>query len=86
MKGFKPYKKLQRKKNPFAASFHFLNIFRALHKEQNCGYFKYGCVKYGVSKWQQFVYNFVEVLTQKLFQIFQSDSAFQLGLGNGLKI
>ena len=45
-------KKKKKKKNPFSVSFHFFNTFGVLNKEQNCCYFKYGFVEYGVAKWQ----------------------------------
>ena len=53
------YEKLQalqkiakKKKKSIFCKFPFFNTFGALNKEQNCRYFKYGFVEYGVSKWQ----------------------------------
>ena len=74
-----------KKKNPFAEIFRFLDTFGVLHKEQNCRYFKYLLVEYGVSKWQQFVYNFVEALIQKLFWEFPVWFCFSIRLGKWLE-
>ena len=74
-----------KKKDTFAESFHFLNTFEVLHKEQNCRYFKYLFVEYGLSKWQQFVYNFAEALTQKLFWEFPVWFCFSRRLGTWLE-
>ena len=77
--------KIAKIKIPFAEIFNFFNTFGALQKEKNCCYFKYGFAEYWVSKWQQFVNNFVEALMQKLFSEFSIWFCFSIRLGKWIE-